>query len=145
MTPEKIKEFSTKHAPALAEDITRLCGRVIEKGMQGIIQECVEMELRMRSLQAENDQMRAQIANSGGPCQYCSLPKAEWSKCQKGFPGCSRADDAMLCQNVGAVLDANSLLSDLVLALESTNWSSWQTTAKFQSELNRAKEYLGIP
>ena len=36
----------------------------------------------------------------------------------------------------------NQLLDDLVKALESTNWSSWQTTATFQKQLDAAREYV---
>ena len=34
------------------------------------------------------------------------------------------------------------LLADLVLALDNTTWSSWQTTASFDAELCAAREYL---
>lgn len=34
------------------------------------------------------------------------------------------------------------LLADLVKALQETNWSSWQTTAGFDTELRKAEEYL---
>jgi len=37
---------------------------------------------------------------------------------------------------------APSLLSDLVVALNATTWSSWQTTAKFNHELKDAKIWL---
>lgn len=33
-------------------------------------------------------------------------------------------------------------LTDLVNALNRTNWSSWQTTATFQKELDAAQELL---
>lgn len=47
-------------------------------------------------LQAENDLLRAIVANSDEPCVYCHLSRADWGKCAQGFPGCDRADDAML-------------------------------------------------
>lgn len=62
-------------------------------------------------LLAENDRLRASLANSGGPCAYCSLPKEDWAKCQQGFPGCPRADDAMLCPHVGSSLDTERELA----------------------------------
>lgn len=52
----------------------------------------------------ENDHLRASLANSGGPCVYCNLPREEWSSCKTGFPGCARGDDAMLCMHVGAAM-----------------------------------------
>ena len=36
----------------------------------------------------------------------------------------------------------NQLLDDLVKALDSTNWSSWQTTASFEHQLDAAREYV---
>ncbi|BDL41078.1 hypothetical protein [Methylorubrum sp. GM97] len=56
---------------------------------------------------AENDRLRAALANSGGPCAYCNLSREDWTKCQSGFPGCGRADDAMLCPHFGAEMQAN--------------------------------------
>lgn len=39
--------------------------------------------------------------------------------------------------------DHAEALRNLVDALESTYWSSWQSTANFQAELDRAKAVLG--
>ena len=36
----------------------------------------------------------------------------------------------------------NQLLDDLVKALDNTNWSSWQTTANFEKQLEAAREYV---
>jgi hypothetical protein len=62
---------------------------------------------RLAEATAENTRLRAALANSKDPCAYCSLPKNEWSKCVKGFPGCDRADDAMGCPELGARLEAD--------------------------------------
>lgn len=51
---------------------------------------------------AENIRLRAALAHSKSPCVYCSLPAEDWAKCQSGFPGCDRADDAMGCPELGA-------------------------------------------
>lgn len=45
------------------------------------------------SLQRENNKLRGIIAYSDVPCLYCRLPKVDMLKCEKGFPGCGRADD----------------------------------------------------
>jgi hypothetical protein len=34
------------------------------------------------------------------------------------------------------------LLADLVAALDSTHWSSWQSTANFDKQLDAAREYV---
>lgn len=54
-------------------------------------------------IQGENTRLRAALANSELPCAYCTLSKEDWNKCQSGFPGCGRADDAMGCAGLGAV------------------------------------------
>jgi hypothetical protein len=52
MTDDNIKEFAREHAPALAKNITELCGSVIAKGLEGILQHCVAMQLRIEALEA---------------------------------------------------------------------------------------------
>lgn len=51
MTENEIKAFTIKHAPALAEDITALCGQVIAKGLQGILHQCCDMQIRQHELE----------------------------------------------------------------------------------------------
>lgn len=51
----------------------------------------------------ENTRLRAALANSELPCAYCTLSKEDWGKCQSGFPGCGRADDAEGCPGIGAI------------------------------------------
>ena len=34
------------------------------------------------------------------------------------------------------------LLADLVAALDRTSWSSWQSTATFDTQLTKAREYI---
>ena len=52
MTEAEIKKFASDYAPKLAEDITKLCGSVIAKGLQGILEQCAEMQLRINELEA---------------------------------------------------------------------------------------------
>jgi hypothetical protein len=63
---------------------------------------------RCPEVERENTRLRAALALSDRPCAYCTLPAAEWSACESGFPGCARADDAMGCPELGArmALDA---------------------------------------
>lgn len=61
-------------------------------------------EAEIERLKAENTRIRAALAVSKDPCIYCSLPAEDWAKCQHGFPGCDRGDDAMGCQELGASL-----------------------------------------
>lgn len=43
----------------------------------------------------ENDALRFAYANSSASCFYCQLPASRMSECERGFPGCGRADDMM--------------------------------------------------
>lgn len=52
-----------------------------------------QLIVRAHELEAENNKMRALIANSDMACMYCGLPAADLPKCPHGFPGCGRADD----------------------------------------------------
>lgn len=52
MNEAEIKKFAADYAPKLAEDITKLCGSVIAKGLQGILEQCAEMQLRINELEA---------------------------------------------------------------------------------------------
>ena len=63
-------------------------------------------EAEVMQLRKENKHLRASTAMSGGPCLYCNLPKEKWVECKHGIPGCPRGDDAMLCPQVGAALEA---------------------------------------
>jgi len=57
------------------------------------------------AIQQENERLRAALAQSDQPCAYCTLSVEDWNKCQSGFPGCARADDAMGCPELGASLE----------------------------------------
>ena len=64
-----------------------------------------ELRERLEAAEGENTRLRAALANSDQPCIYCTLSKEDWAKCEHGFPGCSRADDAMGCPELGASLE----------------------------------------
>lgn len=59
---------------------------------------------KLSECEDENTRLRAALAMSELPCVYCTLPREEWAKCQHGFPGCGRADDAAGCPELGATL-----------------------------------------
>ena len=67
---------------------------------------------------AEIERLRAALAQSDQPCAYCSLPAEEWAKCQHGFPGCARADDAMGCPHLGASLEVERLNAQVAVLRE---------------------------
>lgn len=55
----------------------------------------------LAQLRAENDKLRALLANGSDPCVYCALSKADMGKCRSGFPGCGRADDMSCAPSAG--------------------------------------------
>ena len=77
-----------------------------------------DLTARLREVEQENDRLRAALANSDQPCAYCSLPADEWGKCQHGFPGCARADDAMGCPHLGASLEVDRLNARIAVLRE---------------------------
>ena len=56
-----------------------------------------DWRVKYEILSAENDKLRVLLATSNANCAFCGLPAAEMAKCASGFPGCSRADDMLLC------------------------------------------------
>lgn len=75
-----------------------------------------QAEERAEKVEAENMRLRAALAQSERPCVYCSLPADEWAKCQSGFPGCARADDAMGCPELGARMECDEFMERARLA-----------------------------
>lgn len=49
-TPDEIRDFAQKHAPALAEKISALCGDVITKGMVGLLEEVCRLQAQRDAL-----------------------------------------------------------------------------------------------
>jgi hypothetical protein len=58
-----------------------------------------QSDLKQRA--RENDFLRALVGNSDKACLYCGLGAENQAQCERGFPGCARADDQMLCRNFG--------------------------------------------
>lgn len=61
-------------------------------------------------LQRENDWLRAYTGNSAKACVYCGLGAQDQFACTLGFPGCSRADDQMLCREVAVAYERDELV-----------------------------------
>jgi hypothetical protein len=67
VTEEEIKAFAIKYAPALAKNITRLVGQVIEKGLAGVICHAAELKLQVIALEAALATKDAEIARLRDP------------------------------------------------------------------------------
>jgi hypothetical protein len=83
--------------------------RCSPSGISGLLALIESQRATIERVERENTQLRAALAQSDQPCAYCSLAKDEWAKCASGFPGCSRADDAMGCPELGASLRVTAL------------------------------------
>lgn len=70
-------------------------------GKNDLTRQVADWKARAEAAEAENIRLRAALAQSELPCVYCALPADEWAKCEQGFPGCGRADDAMGCPELG--------------------------------------------
>lgn len=51
MTDAEIRTFAAEHAPELAKNITRLCGQVIAKGIQGHLEHACALQQRVIDLE----------------------------------------------------------------------------------------------
>ena len=72
----------------------------------------VELEAEVARLTAENDWLRAYTGQSAKACIYCGLGADEQGKCNRGFPGCARADDQMLCREVEVAMERDELRAE---------------------------------
>lgn len=70
MNETKIKEFAEKNAPYLAEQMTRMCGKIIERGLTGILTQCIEMQERIDALEAELEFLKNKLLLST-PSEVC--------------------------------------------------------------------------
>ena len=59
--------------------------------------EAEKLRAEVERLREEADKLRVLLATSNANCAFCGLPAAEMAKCASDFPGCSRADDMILC------------------------------------------------
>ena len=75
--------------------------------------EIERLRAELERVNKENNYMRAALAVSKDPCQYCKLPADEMAKCQLGFPGCARADDMAGCPELGARLEVEFMRVEL--------------------------------
>lgn len=67
----------------------------------------------LAAIRAENTRLRAALAMSDRACTYCSLPADEWGKCEHGFPGCARSDDASGCPELGAAFELEAARAEI--------------------------------
>lgn len=97
----------------------------------------------IRAIQEENNRLRAALANSDQPCAYCSRPREEWTRCEHGFPGCPRSDDAMGCPMISEAMSLQQRVE--VLEAARPHWAmgyssdsiAAQSTAAALSEIWR--------
>ena len=64
-----------------------------------------ELEAERGETRKENEWLRAYTGQSAKACVYCGLGADEQAQCERGFPGCARGDDQMLCPEVGVAIE----------------------------------------
>lgn len=111
-------------------------------GKNDLKRQIADWKARAEAAEAENIRLRAALAQSELPCVYCALPADEWTRCEHGFPGCGRADDAMGCPELGnrmRLVEAEARVKELEGALE---WYMEQvkTMSQFGAALTAALE-----
>ena len=82
------------------------------------------MAAELEELRKENDSLRFRLAHGSADCVYCHLPAADMGKCERGFPGCARADDMMAAPEIPGATDQRD--EALKLALEALEHCKWQ-------------------
>ena len=100
----------------------------------------MELQAEVTRLEADELKLHASLAESVLHAQAGWTRYENANNMAKGY----QTELAELRAKLAALeaREAENLLSELVFALESTNWSSWQTTAKFSDQFERAKLYL---
>lgn len=78
----------------------------------------VGLKAEVECLRRENDFLRAHTGNSAKSCVYCGLGAEEQGRCERGFPGCARADDQMLCREAAVGMERDLLKRVLKWVLE---------------------------
>lgn len=87
--------------------------------------ELERLRAEVERLTKENDWLRAYTAQSAKACVYCGLGADEMGKCERGFPGCARADDQMLCREVGVAMERDALLARVAAAERDAGRYRW--------------------
>lgn len=112
---EKRGETTEREVDRLREVEERLHAEVAEYS-RAMMQEEREKNAALAEvarLTAENDWLRAYTGQSAKACVYCGLGADEQGKCNRGFPGCARADDQMLCREVEVAMERDELRAEV--------------------------------
>ena len=87
--------------------------------------ELARLRAEVARLTAENDWLRAYTGQSAKACIYCGLGADEQGECNRGFPGCARADDQMLCREVEVAMERDELLARVEAAERDAGRYRW--------------------
>lgn len=64
MTDDDIKAFAFQQTPALAANITRLCGKVIEQGLTGILEHACALQQQVTEAERERDALKLELGRA---------------------------------------------------------------------------------
>lgn len=123
--PERIYANDANHwhpFPGEEGTVEYVRADIYANGLARLAIESNARELALAALECDVIAIRAALAMSDQPCVYCSLPASEMNRCELGFPGCDRADDALGCPHLGASLRVEFLEKALEQALMYEQW-----------------------
>jgi hypothetical protein len=114
-TPDEYRAHIEKQRAAAHEIADRPAFSLIAGIGAGMLSVAADQIAR---LMRENDFLRAVTGNSAKECVYCGLGAENQGQCQLGFPGCSRADDQMLCREAAVAYERDCLRAELRKIIE---------------------------
>lgn len=144
----RVEESLTAQVRAL-EASQRMDGLTAAEWQERWTEQGNTLAVRIGELETVNNQLRATLGNGNAPCVYCSLPREKWGECASGFPGCGRADDAMLCPHVGAELASQEKIETLTSQINALQeqirkdaYAAFNAKADFEVELDALRLLL---
>lgn len=140
--PERIYANDANHwhpFPGEEGTVEYIRADIYAKELTALAIESKDRELALTKLEAEVIALRAALAMSDQPCVYCSLPASEMNRCELGFPGCDRADDALGCPHLGASLRVQFLEKALEQAVSATALSIL-TPGEYEDDYGRVHD-----
>lgn len=124
---QRLAEIITKFSP---EEVADFVQEEREFSRDSDVVVIYDLLAMLKEASDRETRLRAALAQGPGNCVYCSLSKEDWAKCQSGFPGCARGDDAMGCPELGARQEAGALKSQLIICSRQFRFYEQQHRAK---------------
>ncbi len=132
------------HADDWRTDLAELAADLLERDGARI----TELEAERGETRKENEWLRAYTGQSAKACVYCGLGADEQAQCERGFPGCARGDDQMLCPEVGVAIErdeARAALAEAIQARDNTAAAILMIASELAADPKISAEDTGDP